>query len=517
MSVVAVNEKFCGNSKHRSVARGFSFETPSGDWFPLLHHLTQNWLIFTAAIDIVVAAVASAHVVLTKRDTRASIAWVGLIWLTPIFGTMLYFWLGVNRIQRKARLLRGGRQSLESAVHRDACPREAVVNTFGPNGAHLLSLVTLGNEITKKPLLAGNHIVPLLDGDQAFPAMIQAINDANKCISLSTYIFDNDPVGQLFLDALQRAHSRHVEVRVLIDDMGARYSWPLMTHHLRRAGIKCTTFMPPTIPWKFQYTNLRTHRKSLVVDGELGFTGGINIREGHCLASHPKHPVRDVHFQVEGPVVSQMQAVFADDWSFCTGEVLEGSDWFPEIGAKGKVLARGVSDGPDEHFESFRHILLGAIARAESSIMIVTPYFLPDASLIVALNVAALRGIAVDIVLPGENNIPLVKWASTSQLWQVVGRGCRVWISPPPFDHTKLLVVDGLASFVGSSNWDPRSLRLNFELNLECYDRALASQLAALIRDRIRCARPLTMAELDGRSLVIRLRDGIAGLAAPYL
>ncbi len=483
----------------------------------MLHHLTDHGLFFTATIDLLVAIVASAHVILSKRDTRAAIAWVGLICLTPLIGAALYFLLGVNRIQRLARLLRSRHQHPEPSEHQDECPQNLLDDTFGPNGAHLRSLVTLGNEISKKPLLSGNRIQPLLDGDQAFPAMIQAIDGATKSISLSTYIFDNDSVGRLFLEALKRAVTRKVEVRVLIDDMGSRYSWPTMTHALRQAGINCATFMPPTLPWKFQYTNLRTHRKTLVVDGNLGFTGGINIREGHRLVTHPRHPVRDLHFQIEGPVVSQIQTVFADDWSFCTGEVLKGPVWFPQIEPRGNVLARGVPDGPDEHFESFRHILLGAIACAESSIMIVTPYFLPDASLIVALNVAALRGISVDIVLPGENNIPLVKWASTSQLWQVVDRGCRVWISPMPFDHAKLVVVDDLLAVFGSSNWDPRSLRLNFEFNLDCYDSALAAQLKTIIQDRISRARRLTLEELDGRTLGIKLRDGIACLASPYL
>ena len=464
-----------------------------------------------------VAIVASAHVVITKRDTRATIAWVGLICLTPLVGALLYFWLGINRIQRRARLLRGGHQRPEPAVHQETCPQKILDDTFGPNGAHLRSLATLIRESTNLPLLAGNHVVPLLDGDQAFPAMIQAIEEANTSVSLGTYIFDNDRIGTLFLDALKRAISRNVEVRVLIDDIGARYSWPTMIHALRRAGITCATFMPPIIPWRFQYTNLRTHRKTLILDGEIGFTGGINIREGHALASGPRHPVRDLHVRVEGPVVSQIQKVFADDWSFCTGEVLEGEVWFPEIASRGDVLARGIPDGPDETFESFRHALLGVAACAESSIRVVTPYFLPDASLITALNVAALRGIAVDIVLPGENNIRLVQWASTSQLWQVAERGCRVWISPPPFDHAKLMVVDDLVSFVGSSNWDPRSLRLNFELNLECYDRTLAASLTAIVEERIRCAHRLTLAELDGRSLAIKLRDGIARLASPYL
>ena len=214
---------------------------------------------------------------------------------------------------------------------------------------------------------------------------------------------------------------------------------------------------------------------------------------------------------MEGPVVSQILAVFADDWPFCTGEVLEGSAWFPQIAARGNVLARGVPDGPDEHLERFRHILLGAIACAETSIMIVTPNFLPDASLIVA----ALRGISVDIVLPGKNNILLVKWASTSQLWQVVDRDCRVWMSPPPFDHAKLVVVDDLVSMFGSSNWNPRSLRLNFEFNLDCYDSTLAAQLKTLIQDRINHSRRLTLRGLDGPSLGIKLRDGVACLASP--
>lgn len=238
--------------------------------------------------------------------------------------------------------------------------------------------------------------------------------------------------------------------------------------------------MPPVIPWRFQHTNLRTHRKILVVDGKAGFTGGMNIREGHCLAANPRFPVRDLHFRVLGPVVSQTQEVFADVWTFCTGEILEGNRWFPKIEPQGSALARGLPDGPDEDFESFRMTLFGAIASAESSILVVTPYFLPDAALMTALNVAAMRGLVVDVVLPERNNIPLIQWAATAQLWQVLGRGCRVWLTPPPFDHMKLMVVDGMAAIVGSANWDPRSLRLNFEFNLESYD----GELARANRDR---------------------------------
>ena len=149
--------------------------------------------------------------------------------------------------------------------------------------------------------------------------------------------------------------------------------------------------------------------------------------------------------------------------------------------------------------------------------LVVTPYFLPDASLIAALNVTALRGVQVDIVLPLKNDLALVKWASTALLRQVLERGCRVWLSPPPFDHTKLMLVDELWTLLGSANWDPRSLRLNFEFNVECYDRELASSLTDLVRSKIQQSRPLSLADVDGRGLPSRLRDGVARLFSPYL
>lgn len=231
----------------------------------------------------------------------------------------------------------------------------------------------------------------------------------------------------------------------------------------------------------------------------------------------PRHPIQDLHFRVEGPVVAHLQEAFAADWAFCTGELLQGERWFPAIAPAGAAPARGIADGPDEDFEKLRLTLLGALACARSSVLIVTPYFLPDAGLITVLNVTALRGVAVDIVLPEQNNLRLVQWAATALLWQVLERGCRVWLSPPPFDHSKLMVVDGTWALVGSANWDPRSLWLNFEFNLECYDPELAGRLGGMARAKIRRARQVTLEEVNGRGLVVKLRDGVARLLAPYL
>jgi cardiolipin synthase len=263
--------------------------------------------------------------------------------------------------------------------------------------------------------------------------------------------------------------------------------------------------------------NLRNHRKSLVVDGRVAFTGGMNIRLGHWLAKKPAHPVQDIQFRVEGPVVGQLQELFAEDWEFTTGEALRGEPWFPPLEGNGPVLARGIADGPDEDFEVLRWTLLGALASAQRSVRLLTPYFLPDRSLIAALNLAALRGVTVDIVLPERGNLPVVQWASTAHWWQVLERGCRLWVTPPPFDHSKLFVVDDAWVLVGSSNWDPRSLRLNFEGNLECYDTELAGRLAAWFDTRRAAGRRVTLEEVDARSLPVRLRDGLARLLTPFL
>jgi len=265
------------------------------------------------------------------------------------------------------------------------------------------------------------------------------------------------------------------------------------------------------------FLNLRSHRKILVADGSIAFTGGMNVRDGNVLANNPERPIQDLQFKLEGPVVEQLALVFVEDWAFTTGEVLTGDCWFPPLTEVGPVIARGIPDGPGEDLDKLRLTLLGGVQTAVSRIRVVTPYFLPDRDLISALAIAALRGVEVDIVLPAVNNLPVVKWASTALLWQLLERGCRVFLTPPPFDHTKLMVVDDAWTLVGSANWDPRSLRLNFEFNVECYDRALASAMNHLIQLKIASAREITQVDVDGRKIPVRLRDGMARLLSPYL
>lgn len=470
-----------------------------------------------SGLGLIFAFLASAHAILYKRETHSVAAWVGLIWLLPFFGAFLYVVFGINRIKRRARALRSEMTIPHPSPAGGGAATPAEFSGAIDPAAHFRDLRRLVDRIVQTPLLAGNRIVPLLNGDVAYPDMVSAIEEAGTSVSLSSYIFDNDEVGEMFLGALSRAHSRGVKVRVLIDDVGARYSLPSIDGRLRRAGVPVARFLPTILPWRLPFMNLRNHRKILVVDGRNGFAGGMNIRAGHLLGSNPRRPVQDLHFRIGGPVVAHLQDAFAQDWAFATGEILAGGDWFPRLEPAGDALARGIPDGPDEDFEKLLWTIQGALACARSSVLIVSPYFLPDAELLRALSLAALRGVSVDILLPSENNIPPIHWASCGLLPQLLEWGCRVWLMAPPFDHTKLMVVDGLWVLIGSGNWDPRSLRLNFEFDVECYDRGLARELEEIGMEKKSKARQITLDEMRGRRLFLKLRDNAARIFSPYL
>jgi cardiolipin synthase len=479
--------------------------------------LNELRLLVVGVLTVLLALIASGHAILYKRDSRAAVGWVGVIWLVPIVGPVLYVLLGINRIRRQAEWLRARGPRFSGANLTLLRAEQVLGEHVDKERAHLIGLGQLVDRVTRRPITLRNSVSAFQNGDTAFPAMLEAIHKAQSTLALSTYIFDSDKTGTEFAETLERAVKRGVKVRVLVDALGSRYSWPPVVRQLRARGIRTARFMPTYLPWRAPFWNLRNHRKLLIADGKVGFTGGMNIRRGHVHAANPKRPVQDLHFRAAGPVIRQFMEAFANDWAFTTHEILDGTEWFPEIEPAGAIAARGISDGPDEDFEKLRWTLQGAIASARRSIRIITPYFLPEAGLITALNVAAMRGVSVQIVLPSKSNQPLVHWATRAMLWQIVKSGGEVFYTPPPFDHTKLLVVDGGWTLFGSANWDPRSLRLNFEFDVECYHAGFSAEMEELFNEKRDAGRPVTSEELDGRSLPARLRDGVARLFSPYL
>ena len=284
----------------------------------------------STAVALLVALWASAHAILHKRDVRGAIGWVGVIWLVPFVGALLYAWLGINRIQRRALALRQDTEH-PGALYPGALIFEAVQFeggssvrpppfVLGSDRAHLASLIRLGESVTGRPVVGGNHVGPLDNGDEAYPAMLEAIESAERSIALATYIFEHSRIGRRFADALIAAHARGVQVRVLVDDVGVRYSYPPITARLRRGGVRVARFLPAWLPRGLTHFNLRNHRKILVCDGRVAFTGGMNIRQGHVLADPGRRPVADLNFRLMGPVVAELQHVFAEDWAFTTRE-----------------------------------------------------------------------------------------------------------------------------------------------------------------------------------------------------
>ncbi len=481
--------------------------------------LSSYWQFFLLLISLGIALTASGHAILWKRDSRSALIWVSLIWALPFLGSILYLTFGINRIKRRANLLRSGHVSIQPKTTIRPCPASRIHDQVDHSipGTDLCAIATTISNITDRSLLPGNEVTPLINGDEAIPRMLNSIRRAKSSITLSTYIFDLDPTGAQFAYELAQAKNRGVEVRVLIDATGARYSWPPIFERLEQLRIPYARFHPTkklARPFTF---NLHNHRKIIVIDGKLGYTGGMNIRHSNLLATKPKHPVQDLHFELKGPVVTHLQSAFAEDWAFSTRERLIDEHWFPKIRRQGKVLARGITDGPDEDLDKLIWTILAGLNAATRSVRIVTPYFLPEGQLIAALNAAAMRGVDVKILLPKKNNLPFMTWATSAMLWQIVHRGCKVFFTPPPFDHTKLMIVDDCWSLIGSANWDARSLRLNFEFNVECYSHTLAQSLNTLIDQKLADATPITLAELDGRPIPVKLRDGIIRLFSPFL
>jgi cardiolipin synthase len=481
--------------------------------------LEPYWPHVLFLLSLAFGATAAVHAAMTKEEVRSAIGWVGVIILSPIVGALLYFIAGINRIRRSAisdrRILLGHARDHFEAY--DATS-DMIGDAFGERFA---AMKVLGDRVTEHDITTGNSIEAFVTGDDAYQAMLRSIAEAERSILLETYIFDRDRVGRRFVEALTAAIRRGVAVRVLIDAVGARYSVPSVLGMLRDGGITVDVFNGNVISGlRLPYANLRTHRKILVIDGCIAFTGGVNIREAFSGEFFGINSAIDTHFRITGPVVADLFAIAASDWRFTTGEDLAGDAWqiAPPASEPGQPVAiRAVASGPDKTVETNHKILMGAFSVAGRSIRIASPYFLPDRELITSLVTAARRGVEVDIVVPEANNLTLVDRAMTAQFDQLLKNYCRIWRSPGAFNHSKLMAIDGCWAFVGSSNLDPRSLRLNFEVDLEIMDSAFAQDLERRIDMVISSSTQVTLGSLKERPFAARLLDRVLWLGSPYL
>ena len=367
------------------------------------------------------------------------------------------------------------------------------------------------------PIVEGNKAEVLLNGDRIFPAMLDAIRSAQKSISFETYIYWEGTIGHEFTEALAERARAGVKVHVLLDWIGSMKIDDASLDAMRRAGVQVHRYHKP-VWWKLARLNNRTHRKLLIVDGKVGFTGGVGIADKWRGNAQDKDHWRDTHFRVEGPVVGQMQAVFNDNWTKATGAILDGPLYFPALVAQGDMPAQMFSSSPTGGGESMHLMYLLAITAARHTIHLSNSYFVPDELAIKALVAAAKRGVDVRIITPGPDiDSDIVRAASRERWGELLAAGIKMAEYQPTMYHVKALVVDSLLVSVGSTNFDNRSFILNDEANLNVLDRDFAKQQEAVFEDDWKHARPITLQAWQNRPFMEKVGGKIADLIGAQL
>lgn len=367
------------------------------------------------------------------------------------------------------------------------------------------------------PKLAGNEVTLLVNGDEIFPAMLTAIRQARASINLLTYVYWEGDIARTFADELGAAARRGVQVRVLLDAFGARKIDPAWIERMRAAGCEVVWFHPLSWNTLRRYNN-RTHRKVLVVDGRIGFTGGVGIAEEWTGDAQDANHWRDDHFRVEGPVVRYLQGSFAENWRQASGVVLAGDALFPPLPPAGSADVVPINSAPNEHFGGipFTYWLLFHSAREQ--IRIATPYYVPDPDLELGLLTAARRGVQVTLLVPGDHQDSIiVRYASRTYYRELLEAGVRIYEYQPTLMHTKLAIVDDTWALVGSPNFDSRSFELNYEIALAVYDRPFVQTLTTSYADDLKDSREITLEEVEGWSSFDRALSYVALLLREQL
>jgi len=366
-------------------------------------------------------------------------------------------------------------------------------------------------------ILPGNRFATLLNGDEIFPSMLQAIKGAQKTITFETYIYWSGDIGKAFADALSQRARAGVKVHVLLDWLGSSKMDQALLAEMLDAGVQIRRYHEPRW-YNLDKLNNRTHRKELIVDGRIGFTGGVGIAPewtGH--AQDPQH-WRDSHFRAEGPVVAQMQAVFGDNWAKATGEVLDGVDYFPALAAVGDGAGQMFASSPSGGSESMQLMYLLMITAAEHSIDLSSSYFVPDELSRDTLVAALRRGVRVRIITPGSHiDSETVRRASRALWGDLLEAGAEIYEYQPTMFHCKVLVADGLVASVGSTNFDERSFRLNDEASLNVYDAAFAAHQVEVFERDLKSSRRISVAEWRDRPLVEKVWEHAAALLGPQI
>jgi cardiolipin synthase A/B len=474
-----------------------------------------SWL---AVGEVVWLICMSAWIILERRSPVATWAWIfALAWI-PVLGIPVYLLFGPRRLRRKK--LRYGRS--KSCLAKASQQLRDQTGEIPPDSAIVAkhrSLVSLAECAGQLPPQQTNSVELYSCGDDCYSAMEQALAAARHHIHLEYYIWEPDGIGTRFRDMLCEKARAGVQVRVLVDRIGSARLGRRFLQPLRNAGAEIAWFNPIGLArFRPDLINFRTHRKIIVCDGSVGFTGGINICDDHSTAASRDLAWRDTHVRIEGPPVSDLQVAFLEDWHFAAGTAPHARDYFPDLDAAGRgPWVQVLASGPDHDSYAIERFCFAAITGAQHRVLITTPYFVPNEPLLAALTTAAMRGVDVQVLVPRRSDSWLVTAAARSYFEELARQGVRFHEYGPPMLHAKTLVVDDEISLVGTANMDNRSFRLNFEIAAVFYDRGIADTLAAMFHADLSRAVTYRLREARRAPLRTRLVESSARLFSPLL
>lgn len=490
-----------------------------------------TWLSLDILLHFALFAWVCYHCLKTRREATSALLWIFVAWSFPLIGPLLYALFGINRMPR--RVWRKQRADHRLLTVRQAREDEALPMAYW-RAVHTNSAAepddAAGQEIhcclnrllPDYPLLSGNRIQPLVDGDEAFPAMRAAIQRARHHVHLQTFIIGNDATGRDFLDLLAAKARAGVTVRLLYDRFGSTHAvlGDLFGPYLQVPNLQIAGWTLANL-WKRQFqVNLRNHRKILVVDGREAFTGGINLQDDDV--TQPGAPaIRDYHVHLAGPIVQELQYSFVRDWHSMTAEdpeILLQESYFPHLTPAGPAHIRVANGEPtSEGMNILSDVFFESIGAARRQLLAVTPYFVPQPDIVHAFRSAAQRGVDVRLIVPQANNHVYAGLAGRSLYEDLLKAGVRIFERQPPFMHAKALIVDDVLAVVGSANLDVRSLRLNYETNLAVFDSAFIEELRRIVlRDQAAGAEVL-LNTWQNRPTYRRLLENFCYLLSPML
>lgn len=476
-----------------------------------------------ALVVVVADVLALVHAVTRHLGVTSTLAWIFFILFLPGIGPLAYFLLASPRIRTTRRRKRLAGEAVRTAIRRNLGhePLPAEIDASSPLAR---SVLFLGTRLTGLPPRAGNRVELLLENEGAFRSKAAAIRGATRSVWAEYYIVEDDATGRAFLADLAERALAGCDVRLLYDAVGSSDIPDEGLEALRAAGGKTASFLPLNPLRRRWSAHLRNHRKLLVVDEEIAFTGGMNVGDEYARGSRlaggsggplRNRPWRDAHLRVEGPAVFDLATVFAEDWSFATGDrLVPGRIPMPVAG--GSVVAV-LPSGPDQMANANAHVYFSALSGALERCWLTTPYFVPDEPTARALANAAFRGIDVRVLVPAESDVPVARAAGQFFYGPLLRAGVRIFEYEPAVLHAKTVVVDGSWALVGSANFDFRSFALNFELGAVVYDRAFAALLEERFTRDLADSREVTLAAVERRGFAQRARIGLARLLAPLL